>query len=238
MRNDRSTPPRRLDRDREIERMRDALERHEYPRLHMMLMVALTGGCGFLASYVMLHYGVESIALRYPLALCVAYVVFLLLLWRWLRSRPDDYLDTPDAPDVGGDWQFPQRSGGGSGNHGDAPSSDLFNGVDVGDDFAIPLLVIGFVVIVAGASLWVVYAAPALLAELVFDGVLAAGLYRRLRRSETRHWLDTALRRTVLPFVLTLVALAAFGAIAHHVRPEAHSIGDLLHRRSTAEALP
>jgi len=212
-----------MDREREIERVRDALERNEYPRLRMLLIVALTGGCGFLASALMLHHGVESIALRYPLALCVAYGAFLLLLWAWLRSRPDDYLDAPDIPDLGSRWRYRQ-------SNGDAPGGfDSFDGIDLGDDFAIPLLVIAFVAIVVCASLWIVYAAPALFAELLFDGILAAGLYRRLRRGDRRHWLDTALRRTWLPFALTALALIAFGLGVQHYRPHAHSIGDLLH---------
>jgi hypothetical protein len=222
-----------MDREREIERVRDALERNEYPRLRMLLIVALTGGCGFLASVLMLHHGVESIALRYPLALCVAYGAFLLLLWAWLRSRPDDYLDAPDIPDLGSGWHYPRGKG-------DAPSGvdSSFSSIDLGDDFAIPLLVIAFVAIVVCASLWIVYAAPALFAELLFDGILAAGLYRRLRRGDRRHWLDTALRRTGLPFALTALALIAFGLGVQHFRPHAHSIGDLLHPPAEASDPP
>lgn len=211
------------DREREIERMRAALERNEYPRLRMLLIVALTGGCGFLASYLMLQHGVDSIALRYPLALCVAYVVFLLLLWAWLRSRPDDYLDVPDIGNLGGDWSYPQQSGGGA--SGDI---DPLTGIDAPDEFAIPLLVILFVAIVAFASLWVVYAAPTLFAELLFDGILAAGLYRRLRRGDARHWLDTALRRTFWPFAITLVTLIVFGLGVQRYAPGAHTLGEAI----------
>ena len=167
-----------MDREREIERMRIALERNEYPRLRMLLIVTLTGGCGFLASFLLLHHGVDSIALRYPLALGVAYAAFLLLLWAWLRSRPHDYLDVPDVGDLGSGWRYPQPQADATGN------SDSFGSFDVGDDFALPLLVIAFVAIIACASLWIVYSAPVLFAELLFDGVLAAGLYRRLRHSE------------------------------------------------------
>lgn len=230
-----------MERERAIERMRSALESNEYPRLRMLLIVSLTGGCGFLASYVMLQGGLESIALRYPLALCVAYVAFLVQLWIWLRSRPDDYLDTPDAPDFGagdsagsGEWDFPRHS---ASHRADTGSFNDLN-VDVGDDFAIPLLVIVFVVIIAFASLWVVYAAPALFAELLFDGLLAAGLYKRLRSSDARHWLDTALRRTWLPFALTLLALFAFGVGVREYRPDAHSIGEVMRPPAQADDSP
>lgn len=113
------------------------------------------------------------------------------------------------------------------GGGGDA--SDLVDGLGAADEFALPLLAILFVAAIACASLWVIYTAPALFAELLFDAALAAGLYRRLRRSEARHWLETALRKTLLPFALTLLALVAFGLGARHYRPDAHSIGELLH---------
>lgn len=83
-----------MQREHEIERLRLRLVRHGAPRLRMLLMVMLTGGAGFLASYVMLRHGVGSILLRYPLALGIAYAVFLFLLWAWLRLRPDDARST------------------------------------------------------------------------------------------------------------------------------------------------
>jgi len=218
-------------REHAVEQLRGMLVRQGYPRLRMLLLVALAGGCGFLASYLMLHRGVSSIALRYPLALCAAYAAFLLLLWAWLRTRARDYADLPDP---GG--------GGQVGCAHDAPSAssssfDALDGLSAADEAALPLLAIALVLIVALASLWVVYVAPTLFAELLLDGALAAGLYRRLRRSETRHWLETALRSTLLPFLLTVLALAAFGLGVHHLRPGAVSIGDLLHP-SAPQAAP
>src|SRR5688500_5100123 len=74
-----------------IQRLRRQLERHGYPRLQMLLLVALTGGAGFLASYGLLHAGLETLAWRYGLAVAIAYVFFLLLLWLWLRTGAEDY---------------------------------------------------------------------------------------------------------------------------------------------------
>lgn len=220
-----------MQREHAVEQLRGMLARRGYPRVRMLLLVALAGGCGFLASYLMLHRGVSSMALRYPLALCAAYAAFLLLLWAWLRTRSRDYADLPD---VGG--------GGHGGCAHDVPSGssssfDALDGLSAADEAALPLLAIALALIVAFASLWVVYVAPTLFAELLLDSALAVGLYRRLRRSETRHWLETALRSTLLPFLLTLLALAAFGLGVHHLRPEAASIGDLLHA-STPRVTP
>ncbi len=73
-----------------------------------------------------------------------------------------------------------------------------------------------------------VYSAPVFLAELLVDGMLAATLYRRLRGVESRHWLETAVRRTLGP-VIAVAALAAVSrwAMARYV-PGAQSIGDVL----------
>ncbi|MFC4819531.1 hypothetical protein [Dokdonella ginsengisoli] len=218
-----------MNRERAIERLRAVLEHEQYPRLGMLLIVALTGGCGFLASVVLLRSGVGSIALRYPLALCIAYAVFLLLLWLWLRTRAHEPFAAVDADD--GDAPPPE----GQRPRVDVDSSPL-DVLGYLDDIGLPI-VIGVLVLAAlFASLWIVYAAPALLAELLFDAVLAAGLYRRLRRSEARHWLDTAVRRTFVPFVLMLAGLVAFGLGVRHGYPDAHSIGELLRSAAAGAA--
>lgn len=247
-----------------IARMRQQLERDGWPRLQMMLLVAITSGAGFVASWSLLQGGVGDMWLRYPLALCLAYAVFLLLLWAWLRTRASDWLDGWDGTglDVGA------SRGGGPGWHGEGGSSGgggatasfespvteigpaSFDTVDSGidavsgpigdavgaaaeaDEFAIPLiaviLAISLVVVLALSSLFVVWSAPVLFAELLVDGALAAGLYRRLRGIDSRHWLESALRRTWLPFLLTALCVAAAGwGMAKYV-PGADSIGDVM----------
>ncbi|MFD2367078.1 hypothetical protein ACFSQR_11220 [Pseudoduganella sp. GCM10020061] len=79
----------------QIRRVRGELDRDSFPRLQMFLLVGLTGGAGFLASYLLLHAGLVQMWLRYLAALGIAYVVFLGLLWTWLRTRAADYLDVP-----------------------------------------------------------------------------------------------------------------------------------------------
>ena len=110
-----------------IQRIKHELERRGYPRLQMMLIVALTGGAGFLGSFALLAFGVDSLALRYPLAVGIAYLVFLLLLWLWLRTSSDDYADVsidvldwiPDgAANVGGRYKGGRGQFGGGGSSG------------------------------------------------------------------------------------------------------------------------
>jgi len=89
-------------------RIQRRLERVSYPRLQMTLIVALTAGSGLLASFLLLDAGVDAMALRYPLAVAIAYAAFLLLLWAWLRQQSID----ANVPDFG--WQ-PGRAEPGSG---------------------------------------------------------------------------------------------------------------------------
>lgn len=247
----------RLTRSAALIRVRRQLERESFPRVQMALIVALTGAVGWLCSFGLLHAGVTGMAVRYPLAMVGAYGAFLLLLWLWLRTRAENYVDGLDivnampAPDFSG--ATPSMPGGG-GEFGGGGASASFDGgagdalpdipkplakvADVGaaaDELAIPILVAVLAVGLALASLYVVYLAPALFAEVLFDGVLSYGLYRHLRGADGPHWLETAFRRTVLPFGLTAIFLAIVGAGLGAYAPEAHTIGAALHQARHAK---
>lgn len=77
------------------------LRRAGSPRLQMALIVAITGGVGFLSSVALLRAGLDSMALRYPMCVAIAYVAFIGLLWCWLRLRPSNF-DSIDLPSGGG----------------------------------------------------------------------------------------------------------------------------------------
>lgn len=53
-------------------------------------------------------------------------------------------------------------------------------------------------------------------------------LYHRLRGLESRNWIETAVRRTAGPFLLTALFLALCGAAMQWYAPHAHSLGDVL----------
>jgi hypothetical protein len=244
----------RRERQHLVRIFRKQLEVHSFPRLQMALIVALTGGAGLLSSYLLLAAGWDSMVTRYPVALALAYLVFLLLLWLWLRGNADDYIDAGDPGnlvDLADLGSAPFRGGGGGDFGGggaeasfDAPGSlvgdtshempsiaDAASGLDGvdGDLEVIPLAVIALAIGMALASLYIVWAAPVLFAELLLDGALTYSLYRRLNRPERFHWFETALRRTAWPFVATAVFLGVAGFAMQAHAPEARTLGEVVH---------
>lgn len=248
------TQLRTMTRDAAVQTMRARLLRESFPRVQMFILVTLTGLAGFAASAAMLVGGIETMALRYLLAMGVAYLVFLALLWIWLHSSASDYLDVVPT-DVGG---APNGAGelpavlrddfagrGGSFDGGGASANVEFDAgsgavetivdkplkaIGHADEGAIPLAVVLLALGVLLSSLFVVWTAPILFAEILVDALLAAGLYRRLRGLERRHWMVAALKRTIIPFVLTTVLVAGAGGGMQACAPEARSIGDVLGR--------
>ena len=238
------------DRSRNVHKVREELEREGYPRLQMSLIVALTGGAGFGFSYGLLQGGVHAMALRYPVALGLAYLVFLLLIWLWLRTSTSDWVDgfsswSPDYGDGVSSGQGGDFGGGGAsgsfdgppeGGYSDAVGSSLGSvDIDGGDEFAIPLAVIALIVGMALASLYVVYVAPALLAEVLVDGAISYALYRRLRHHERRHWIRAVVRHTFWPFLVTAVFLAGMGWGMGQYAPGALSIGQVIAHERTSK---
>ena len=86
----------------------------------MTLGVIVAGAAGLLTSFIALHLGLTRMAVRYPLAVAVAYLAFLGYLWIWLRShglriRSDSQSRTLDISPLDLDVvQFPFRVDSGS----------------------------------------------------------------------------------------------------------------------------
>lgn len=243
-----------------IRHARQHLQTTSYPRLHMILITALTGAFGLLASFALLQSGVQSMAWRYPLAVLLAWGMFLFLIGLWLRSGTRDWLDLPDALDLPSSAgrapvDLPVRSGGGGdfGGGGASASFDAPAGnalpqplADLGDDLGdavgkaagsvaeadelmVPLLALLLALGLALASVYLIYIAPTLLAEVTVDGALSVALFRRLRGQDPRHWLTTAVRRSALPFAATALLLALCGAGLAAYAPGAHTLAQALH---------
>ena len=247
-------------RERKIESLKRRLQRKSYPRLHASIILLLTGLAGFFVSFVLLRAGVTAMWLRYPVAILVAYGVFLILLRVWLSlSRPREWdleevidttlevvTDSTEAgdPGFGGGADFAGGGAGGSWGQSvstitstkttvststptkSSGSSGFSFDLDLDDGWWILLAIIALLG-AAIAALYVVYIAPALLAEILLDGVLLAGLYERVKSIEHRHWLRSALRRTAVPAVVIVVFFAIAGFAMQRAAPEARSIGEV-----------
>ena len=236
---------RRMGREEAVRRSLVHLERFGWPRVQMSLIVAFTGLAGFGASIVLRAVGVVEMWQRYPLAVGVAFVAFLLQLWLWMRTG-----DTADSVFENLEVGSPNTGSGVSRSSSnldtiEAAVDTVDLGADIGSDAlgvaaegegcALVVAVIVLAIVAGGllfAAGYVVTGAPALLAELLVDGALSVGLYRSLRRQDESHWLVTALRHTGLVFLLTAALLSGAGWVLAQFAPGAQSFGEAIERIS------
>ncbi|HEX5718205.1 MAG TPA: hypothetical protein VF179_18735 [Thermoanaerobaculia bacterium] len=207
-----------------------AKARMAVPRVQMMLLLAATGGAGFLASYGLLQLGVDRMALRYPLAVGIAYLVFFLVLRLWLafqRDPDDDSVDgldlAVDVADIGLDVMSFGSSPPMPVAKPSGPSLDV--GVPDLDEGIFLVVIAAVAAVVLGAVIYVIYLAPLLLAEVLVDGVLLVGFYKRLKRPQPEHWALCAVRRTWIPAIIVAVTFFFAGLLFQSLAPEARSIG-------------
>ena len=222
-------------------------------RAQMAAMVVVTASVGLFSSYALLHLGVRQMWVRYPVAVGLAYAALLIQIWMWVawhRGRGSgssveldadwvhgfDGIGTGDAP--GGIRPGGGHFGGGgaSSEFGSSSSAETSAsessgigdlGVADGDEIAVVLLTLAFALTAVIATGYLVWTAPALFADLMVDGVLAAGLYRRLRRSGEPTWVPQTLRRTWGPALAVVLTALVAGIGFHLVAPKADSIGDV-----------
>lgn len=229
-------------RTRAIQRLTSLLLRRGSPRFQMMLFLLVTGLTGFLCSVLLHAAGLKSMAIRYPLAIGLAYLVFLFLLSLFVayhRSRRRPNADEPpacDGPDggyvdVGSTLPIP--SDGDSSSAASAKGNGWGN-LDLGggDGDGAAVVVVVLIVVALGsalvASLFVLIEAPALLAEILVDGVLLVGLARRIDPRTSPHWTAGVIRRTIFPLLAVAVCFAVVGYGLAHVVPKATTMGEAM----------
>ena len=91
------------------------------PRIQISIILLLTAAVGFLTSIILLAVGMTDMALRYPLAVVMAYLTFLILLriWLWLQDERSSIGDITNIGDIGGtDLYIPNIGGGGGSTAG------------------------------------------------------------------------------------------------------------------------
>ena len=131
--------------ERDKEKFTERLKRRFPLRQHMTLILTATGLSGLLTTRILLALGVESIVIRYPLAVLFSYMIFFLLIKLWLRYisappplRPNekknivaDALSNIDIPIDGGIMiPSPGTGGGFSGGGGQFSGAGASGGFD------------------------------------------------------------------------------------------------------------
>lgn len=230
---------------------RDLKQRY-WLRVHVFAIATLCLLALWLFSHSLMLLGVDSLALRYVIALPLAYGWYLLLLWLWAqmlvrRESPWDGADLP-VPDGGGPPSAEGPSfGSGGGDFGgggadasfDAPdvlpegagnvvegAGSLLDGADEGALVLVPLaVVVGAVLLIAGllgAGVFMVFGVEVLLGVAV-EVALAAVAGSWAYRGFAEGWLFTALRHTWRGAIAALVLAAVLGAVIDRWLPEARS---------------
>jgi hypothetical protein len=231
------------------ERVTSWVERHFLVRLHMTFILTGTFLAGLAGTKVLLALGVTSLPLRYALAVCGSYLVFLVLIRLWLAyvgaARGLDFqgdgIDwsrhgahaVSDALSTGGGgfggggatgtWGQNAASvpakGGGGGGGGGGFSLDA-------DEFVIVILFLALVLSLVVIGIYVIYTAPALLGEAAFEALLAGALARRARGVDRPGWVGVVWRATVWPFLLVLVLTVGLGWAVQRRCPDARVLRD------------
>jgi hypothetical protein len=246
-----------------------SLKKRSSLRLHMTVILLATSMAGVLASKGMFVIGLHNVAIRYPVTVLCAYLVFFaaIKVWLWLMtdlpvSSSNDtggrVLDSINLPlPSGGSDQSVFSGGGGlsdgggaSGDFGDtlgdmaSGAGDALGGVGdvVGDVVGgsaddeggiVLVIVLGLLAVllfsVLGAGVFLIYQAPAILAEAAFDAVLAASLVRSSRKMNQPDWMGSIFKATWKPFAVVMLLAIVAGWAMHHYLPTASRVIDVIH---------
>jgi hypothetical protein len=115
---------------------------------------------------------------------------------------------------------LPEAAAGGSGEILGAAGAAAGEGCGV-------VVLVGLVFVAIGAALWwMLSLAPVLATEVVIDALLAALLYRRLRRHNEPWLLRAIVRRTRVAFAVTAMAMSLAGAWMGYEQPRATTVGE------------
>ena len=120
-------------------------------------------------------------------------------------------------------WSGGKSSGGSGGGIG----------LDLGDGdswlvILLLLLVAALLSSVLGAVIYLVYSAPAVLADVAFQAMLAGGLIRSSRRWRDASWQLSLFKATWIPFAVIFVLAVVTAVLAVELFPEAHTLPDVL----------
>lgn len=217
---------------------RDLHRRHSL-RAHGILIGAVTLLLMWGVSSLVMHFGTQSLAVRYVCTLGVGYIAYLLILRWWAHRLAQDRTDLNpdfDLPDLpgrssshGADTGYADLARADGTGIGDLAGGalDVVGSADEGAIIVVPVLAIFLIgiAIVFGAG-WLVllyFGSDVLLAvtlEIAFSYVSARAAVRLAREG----WLSAALRLTWKPLLGAVVCAVVLGAAIDHFMPAAQSL--------------
>lgn len=215
-------------RERTARGLKGYFERKRWPRLSLGLVLLVTGAAGFGVSQLLLHLGVTTMWQRYPLAVVVAYGVFLTLLRVWVAiERAHFDIEDPEVQRALAESAEKSptrlRNGGNSWlDWLDVPDLDGFDSLEGCAVGVLIAAVIGLLLV----ALTTIAGAPVLIAEVAIDVFLVSVFYKRLKTAEREHWLGAAVRGTWIPAIAAAGLLALAGWALQILAPGAHSAGE------------
>ena len=224
-------------RDRAIETLTACIERRGRSQFLMLIFMVVATLTGVIASMWLHAVGMDSMAIRYPLSVGIAYLMFLLELsffvshHRAIRKKFVDDSAPWHATDLSGIPNVIPTGGGRSPTMlAEKPSEGGgrgfgFGGFD-GDGIVVVLLIIAAIVSTILTSLFMISQAPALLAEVLVDGVLFFGIAKRVNRMNTQHWVSGVMRRTFVPMLVLAAFFSAIGFGLQSIAPKATTMAD------------
>lgn len=131
---------------------------------------------------------------------------------------------------AGGSWDDPVNNSDIGGFSDALPDVSIDVDIDVGEAgiVILPVVIIG-VLIISFSVVSVIYSAPILLAEVIVDVFLASMAAKFLEQQKRKYWLETAFKKTIIPFLVTLLVVVGVAFWLGYLFPNLHTIGQLIH---------
>jgi hypothetical protein len=229
--------------------------RRFFSRWHMTLIVLASLSAGIVTSKLLLSIAEVKMLARYPISILVSYLVFLIGLKVWLSyAGLGKYLNGSVLSKREFEKDKYWLNSEVLHSHQDrarsvevkvldktfsVADSSLRAGIDIGSIGFGEASEVGCLVALVGiliyfltltlyaAGLLVIMEAPAILAEIVFEAALAAGLVRLAKRQTANGWLTSAFSITWPSFAFVTICAILFALIANKLAPEANSISEI-----------
>jgi hypothetical protein len=207
------------------ENLKHSLKARFVLRFHVGMIIGAALLVAWIVDVVLLRAGFPM-TLRYPVSVLLGYGMFILGVMLWLQySGIREYLNEREAERM---LQEGERIKRGQSRKSDSSSWDI-------PDFGFPAAdaegcaVVLLVLVAGGLLFWGLgIFAGQLFAEVVLEIILAAGLVRGLRRSESSGWMIGIWKSTRVPLVVILILLTGFAAWAQANSPTAKTFAEVM----------